>query len=502
FPPAVTFLPAEILGKPELLWPAPHRFDLPGGLVAFGYADEVVYPVQTTILPEALPSPEPAQVNPATGGDSLFIRADLDYLVCKVDCIPYRYTLTLEQPLGNQPLADPETSPLLQAWLDRLPRTLAEVPGLKVSTLLDASRAEQPELEIRLQGVTALTGKTDLFLDTHDLLDAGRPRIKVFPEGVIFHVPMKPREAGKQLPGKITLAWTVSNLSGKGETFALAERREVEVWTAAAGKPEEGKRIPGEAPDRLARLLLAAFLGGALLNLAPPVLALFAGEVLALRQAGGSRVREGAAAAATGVVGASWSAAALALAARRAGMPAAGWGVELQEPALGALSAVASALLALNLWGLVEFPFARAGASRTGTGRHLLAGLFALPLALAWPMPMLREPLGYAFGRGPASVCAVFAALGFGLALPYLVLALAPGVVRAAPDTGARSPRLHEGLGFLAGASIFWTLHALSRQVSPEGLAWIELSLLAMALLAWLRAREGAGRALRIVLAF
>src|SRR5262245_31040682 len=39
FPPAVTFQPAAVLGKPELLWPTPRRFDLPGGLVAFGYED-------------------------------------------------------------------------------------------------------------------------------------------------------------------------------------------------------------------------------------------------------------------------------------------------------------------------------------------------------------------------------------------------------------------------------------------------------------------------------
>src|SRR5436853_309495 len=49
FPPSVTFQPADVLGKPELLWPTPHRFDLPGGLVAFGYQDEVIYPIRAEI---------------------------------------------------------------------------------------------------------------------------------------------------------------------------------------------------------------------------------------------------------------------------------------------------------------------------------------------------------------------------------------------------------------------------------------------------------------------
>ena len=496
FPPTVTFQPAEVLGKPELLWPTPHRFDLPGGLVAFGYEDEVVYPVQATLWPDALPAPEVTAEGRISGAAPFFIKADLDYLVCKIDCVPYRYTLTLEQPLGDRPIADPETAPLLQSWLDRVPKTLGETPGLEVSTLLKPGRAGGSELEISLLGVKAQPGRTELFLEANESLEAGRPRMKALEDGVIFHVPMQPREAGKRLPGKVDVAWTASNLTRAGESLNLEDRREVEVPTAAAAPP----KAPA-APDRFPRLLLWALLGGALLNLAPSVLALLVGETLELRHRGGSRVREGAAAAATGIVGASWGLAALALMARRAGL-AVGWGTASQEPAVGALLAVFSALLALNLWGLLELPLARQDSSRTSSDRHLLAGLFTVPLALAWPVPMLQEPLGYAFGRGPAALCAFFAVVGVGLALPYLVLALIPSAVRLVPGAESWWPRLREGLGFLAGASTFWTLRALSRQVSPEGLAWIELALLGMALLAWLRARRGSGRALRLALSF
>src|SRR5688572_28315343 len=36
FPPVVVFEKAAGLGEPEILWPAPERFELPGDLVAFG----------------------------------------------------------------------------------------------------------------------------------------------------------------------------------------------------------------------------------------------------------------------------------------------------------------------------------------------------------------------------------------------------------------------------------------------------------------------------------
>jgi suppressor for copper-sensitivity B len=506
YPPAITFQPADVLGKPEIQWPAPQRFDLPGGLVAFGYENEVIYPIRARLQPAApgapvpTPSPTPAST-PGTQPDTLKIIADLDYLVCQADCIPFRYTLTLDQPVGVPTQPDPETAPLLQAALERLPKTASEMAGVTTEVSLDTSLATGPDLEVRVRGAKAEAGKTDLFLETNDALDAGRPRVKVVSDGVVFHVAMKPKDTSKPLPARTPIAWTVTHLAANGRPFSLEARRDVEVAAGVGGPPAGNAPQPPASRERLAHLLISAFLGGALLNLMPPVLALLLAELFVLRAGERGRVREGAAAAATGIVGAAWIVALLAVAAVRAGLPA-GWGAQLQEPVLAAFLAVLSAVMALNLWGVVEAPLAPASsAGASGTSRHLLAGLFATPLALAWPVPQLQEPVGYALGRGPATVAAVFAVVGFGLALPYLLLAVVPALVRALPRPGTWLPRLREGLGFLAGTGAFWLLYALSRQVSAEGIAFIELALLAMSLLAWLRHREGSGRTFRAVLA-
>src|SRR3954469_11611215 len=114
YPPAVTFQPEDVLGKPEIQWPAPQRFDLPGGLVAFGYEKEVVYPIRARLQPAAAatpsptPSPTPAPQSPNAQPNTLKITAELDYLVCQADCIPFRYTLTLDQPVGIPAVPDPE----------------------------------------------------------------------------------------------------------------------------------------------------------------------------------------------------------------------------------------------------------------------------------------------------------------------------------------------------------------------------------------------------------
>jgi len=62
------------------------------------------------------------------------------------------------------------------------------------------------------------------------------------------------------------------------------------------------------------------------------------------------------------------------------------------------------------------------------------------------------------------------------------------------PPEASSGPRpRREALGFAAMAAVLGLLYVLSRQVSFEGLAWIELALLGMALFAWLR-RKAVGR--------
>ena len=515
FPPVVTFASTEgALQKAELFWPAPRRFELPGGLVAFGYEKEAVYPIQATLeVPAGAAAAGTSDLETAGAGESVAITAEVDYLVCEVDCIPYRYTLALTQPVGDEAVADPETSRLLDSWWARLPKPAGEIPGVQTGALVHAADPEKLELEVRVRGAQAGQGETDLFLETHEAFETGKPQVRVAAGEVVFRVPLAAKEAGKELPAKTVFAWTVTGLSREGEPVSLEARREVEVSREPAGGKPAAVAPAGETGAayraRLFRLLLLALLGGLLLNLTPTVLPLLFGELMALRDDPGGRpaVREGAAAVATGVLGSCMAMAALAGAARRAGLPA-GWGAQLQEPALAALILVAAVVLTLNLWGLLEVPLASADPAdpadrpkRGGTARHLLAGLFTTPLALAWTLPLLREPVGFAAEKGPAVTLTVLAALGLGLSVPYLLLILAPAAIRVVPASGRWSRVLREGMGFLAGASTFWLLYALSRQVSPEGIAWVELALLVMALLAWLRHRAVSRGAIRFGLA-
>jgi DsbC/DsbD-like thiol-disulfide interchange protein len=277
FPPIVTFAKTPGLGATELLWPAPERFELRGGLVALGYEKEVVYPVRAALT--------------GVPGHVLRLSADVDYLVCEVDCIPYRYTLTAEQPVGASAVPDLETAPLLDAWWNRLPAAADALPGVTTDGMLEPPAADNPGgspvLVVRVHGAQPAANsdvKPGLFLEVHDSFDAGRPEARVTGDGVVYRVPLKPHEAGKPLPPETTFAWTATGLVVGGQArgqapVSLEARRSVRLGAVQAssqtatraGRPALGV-LAGPVPGALlavAATLAALWLWGLVGRLRP-----------------------------------------------------------------------------------------------------------------------------------------------------------------------------------------------------------------------------------------
>ena len=270
FPPVVVFGKAEGLGEPELLWPAPERFELPGDLVAFGYENEVVYPIRGRLH-------QPP-------GDVLKLSADVDYLVCEVDCIPYRYTLTLDQPLAPAESArtaepDPATEPLVTAWWNRLPASETALPGVATEGALVAGGAAGPVLEVRVDGVEPGAERPGLFLETHEAFDTGRPEVRTSDGGVTVRVPLRPKVAGRALPRETGFAWTVTHLVHDGRPVSLEARRTV-LQRAASAESGPDRTVSWKARESLVRNPVPA----ALLAVGTALLALWLWGLLDLRR--------------------------------------------------------------------------------------------------------------------------------------------------------------------------------------------------------------------------
>jgi len=274
-----------------------------------------------------------------------------------------------------------------------------------------------------------------------------------------------------------------------------------------SAKPEGG-RGPGSVWGALG-MLLAGLAGGLILNAMPCVLPVLSLKAFGLVKAAGRSRRSvtiAALATSAGILVSFWALAAAAVAARAAGA-AVGWGVQFQEPGFVAFLLAVVALFSLNLWGLFEVPLPRrlaavADASGEGVAGHFVSGLFATLMATPCSAPFLGTAISFALGQPALWVMAIFTAVGTGMALPYLLLAAAPGSARFLPRPGAWMDTLKGLMGFLLAGAAVWLLYVLTAQISAERLLAVELVLLALGLAAWLhhRARpEGRGRRLAAV---
>lgn len=203
YPPRIDFSRAPGLQGAELLFPAPHRFDLPGGLVSFGYEDRVLYPI----------SPSPAWKE---GKAPLApVAARLDYLVCREECIPYTAELTLEPPAARQ-----RTEPENEATALRLAAARAALPAdpRTVEGSPEVALRAEPGPDSALLLVVAVTGgalraaEPDLFFDVHPFFALDKPELQATAAGLRFRVPFRARDETQPLPATTTFSWTLTGL--------------------------------------------------------------------------------------------------------------------------------------------------------------------------------------------------------------------------------------------------------------------------------------------------
>ena len=113
----------------------------------------------------------------------------------------------------------------------------------------------------------------------------------------------------------------------------------------------------------------------------------------------------------------------------------------MQSPGFVAALAVLFTLIALNLAGLFEFGTVLPSGLASARLRHPLAdsfltGVLAVAVASPCTAPFMGAALGVAFTLPAAQSLSLFAVLGLGMALPYLVMSLWPAVARAMPKPG------------------------------------------------------------------
>ena len=482
----------------EIAWPTPHPIRI-GSLVNYGYEGKVLLPVTVQV-----PTTFAADQANAT------VRLHASWLICRVECIPEE---------GNFSLTIPVKSSTAMFAAD-----FAQSQAQQPAALQGSSTAvvDGETLQLTVTGLPAgLHGQplqvlTESPNTLHHAMQEGTDFSQQWKDGTwTATVPLSDArgDTPADLPLVLTtaahtavdqaIAWrTVAPISGQWQAATLAEVSPA-LQAALAKNAEQQGAAPATtnaASGSLWMALLGGLLGGLILNLMPCVFPILAIKVLGFAEHGNQLRQQRAAgwAYTAGVVLSFLALGALLLGLRAAGQQL-GWGFQLQSPLVVALLATLFTVIGLNLAGVFEFgsfvPSSLAGKqAKSPVVNAFLSGVLAVAIASPCTAPFMGASMGLAVAMPTAQALLVFAALGVGMALPYLLASWVPAVVRWLPRPGAWMDTFRRAMAFPMFATVVWLVWVLGQQSGIDGAATLLALLVALAAIIWALTLRGTTR--------
>ncbi len=437
-PPEITWEGSENLASVDMLWPAPTRFTA-FDIENFGYADQVVFPLQV-----ALENP----------GAPAHLRANVQILICKETCIPDSFELDVELPPGDG--IDGPSAALIAEFAQQTP--------LETGTGVTATGAHinSETLTVAFNSDTPF-GEVDVFPE--------------YGEGSAFGAPeIWQADAGKTI-------WAAFDVLALDDTppplkITLVDQNRAVTLPVVLGETPPAAPVVDRAPRSFAQLgwtVLLALLGGLILNVMPcvlPVLSIKLTSALKAQDQSLARIRQGFLASVLGVMAFMWTLAAAMIVARAMGNSV-GWGLQFQSPLFLAVMTTVLVFFAANMFGLFELQLPQSWNTKmSNTSGHGLWGDFgtgALAAVLATPCsaPFLGTAVAFALSGNTIDVMVIFTALGLGLAAPYLLVALFPQMIHRLPKPGRWMIWVKVGMGVLLAATAVWLFSVLAGVAGP-----------------------------------
>ncbi len=449
-------LPAGFKAGP-LRWPLPAVHEAAGDFLNYVYERETLLSAEIT-PPAALPA------------GPLTIRAKVKWQMCDPrQCVPGEAELALALPAGPAAAANGE---LFAKWNAQLPRE----GGAPFPVTWDRSKAAA--FSLRIEGL----GK--------------EYAAEFFPLPPPGAKPDHPTAGEVAADGARTITFPIAeggaaNLPWRGVLAISKEGEARQGWLIAPDATAPvATASPAKADGGLLWKLLAAFLGGLIMNVMPCVLPVIALKIFGfVNQAGQEPAR-------VFRLGLAFNAGVftffLGLAAAVARLKLAfNWGYQFQNPYLLAGMIALVFVFALSLLGVFEVTLGGAESKlselsrREGYGGAFLHGLFTTLLGTSCTAPFLATSLSFATTQTTPVIFLLFLAIAAGMSLPFFLLTARPAWLRYVPKPGPWMERVKQLMGFFMLAVAVWlfTVLALRGADAVAAMSWF---LLALGLACWL----------------
>lgn len=478
-------------------WPVPERF-FTKHLVNYGYGQPATLLFDFQVSDKARP------------GAELTVDLESELLICKDECIPvqgqFRQSFKVVERFESDLLDD--SAEFFQQARGRLPQLAA--PGLVKVQLTEDRAIFDLSAEQAFDVVDLFPSQRGVFSNVSPVrispksLALERLKGRALPdilEGVLVVSAQGQQEAYEiavpvampvALPVDIAVTPTADGFGKEASVMSPTLASQVSpsgVGPSGVGPSGVGPGGfgPGGFVAGLLGAIIFALLGGVVLNLMPcvlPVLGLKLFEIVEGRVHGAKGMRRDALAYSAGVIISMLILAGILLV-FRGGAEQLGWGFQLQTPIFVAIMALIIFALGLSFIGLMEVP-TPAFVTRAKITGPFSSGILATLLATPCTAPFMGTALAYTLTSTVVEALIVFAALGLGIALPYLTVAFVPSMAKMLPRPGAWMILVKELLAFPLFATTLWLLWVLGNQRDIFSVVAVATGCLLLGFAGWL----------------
>lgn len=458
----------------DFIWPIPEEQEvIPGELMDYGYKDEIVLPFAVSV--------------PSDATGSLTLSGVLTYLICKDVCIPEDAPFSLELGIASEPIVNAPHG-----------RAIGEAIAL-APTILDGTACLSGEgLEWTLSIAAAeVAGGHDYlrFFPYEQMIKNAAPQSASYGASGAQLALIPGYDYETELPSQLDGIVVVEKAGGERQAFELSAPVCAPLaGTAAASGASLGGSSEAGGGANLFALAWWALLGGLILNLMPCVLPVLSMKVLgvvgAATEDGGKHLRAHGLWYTAGVLVTFAAIAGLFVGLRSAG-EFLSVGFQLQNAT--AVAGLSLLMFVIGLWllGMFELGGSVQGvgsglAGRQGAAGAFFTGLLAAVVGAPCIGPFLGVALGAVITEPAAVVFLVFLLVGFGLALPFLLISFVPGLHRFLPKPGAWMERLKEFFAFPMFLTALWLLSVLADLAGTDAVIGAGLGAVGIAFGIWL----------------
>ena len=472
-------------GEPQ--WPIPTK-EMAAGAVSYLYEGDI-YPLVTITPPADLKAGAPAEVAVKASG-----------LVCVNDsCLPSQAEAKTSLTVADAP---PAPNPATKDLFEKARKALPVAPQSWTFTALksgkDFSLLLHPEKGANLK-ISKVYFFSSALKEPDKDIDPEKPQElqQAGDDWVLSLPPDAEHQPKDNLIGVIKAdeGWLAADPSVLGFEVKLP-------ITEGKVPAITGKKSPGSTTSAggggpitnglgTGTLLLFAFIGGLILNVMPCVFPVLGIKILGFVQQAGHDKRKvlmHGLAYTVGVLVCFWALALLVI------LLGKGWGAQLQSPLFVLALCYFFMAFGLNMAGVFEVGTSAVGVgqelqSRSGIQGSFFSGLLATVVATPCSAPFLAPALAWAVSLPVVMALVVFTVIGLGLSSPYLILSLAPGLVKLLPRPGAWMESFKQAMSFLLFGTSGYMLWVLGGMVSAPQLLQVTFGLVLVALACWIYGR-------------